>query len=84
MLHCVFILSLFYNIVFSLQNVGGNQKLLLPFQVCGNDMVTEPSLQPNFGVCKTIPVFYLLVEKPLGHYFKVQSPYYRQHLPHKV
>ena len=57
MLHCVFILSLFYNIVFSLQNVGGNQKLLLPFQVCGNDMVTEPSLQPNFGVCKTIPVF---------------------------
>ena len=40
--------------VFSARNIGGNDKLFLPFQVCGNDMVIEQSLLPNFGACLTV------------------------------
>ena len=28
-------------------NIGGNEKLFLPFQVCGNNTVTEQWLLPN-------------------------------------
>ena len=40
----------FYGIVFYARNIGGNKKLFPPFQVRGNDAVTERSLPPNFGV----------------------------------
>ena len=39
----------FYGIVFSDRNIDGNEKSFPPFQVCGNDGITERLLPPNFG-----------------------------------
>ena len=41
----------FYGILFLDRNFGSNEKLFPPFQVCGNNALTERSLPPNFGAC---------------------------------
>ena len=32
-----------------MENIGGNEKLFLPFQFCGNNAVTEQTLPLNSG-----------------------------------
>ena len=38
---------------FSDRNIDSNENSFAPFQVRGNDAVTERSLPPNFGACIT-------------------------------
>ena len=41
----------FYDIIFSKRDIGDNEKSFLPFQVPGNEVVTERLLPPDFGAC---------------------------------
>ena len=47
------------------RNIDGNEKLFPPFQVCGNDAVTERSLRPI-----SEPGIYILLPRVLGVSFK--------------
>ena len=44
----------FFCFFFSDRNIDSNKKLFPPFQVRGNDGVTERSLPPNFGACQRL------------------------------
>ena len=37
--------------IFLDRNIDSNEKSFSPFQVRGNDEITERSLPPNFGAC---------------------------------
>ena len=44
-------MELFYSNAFSGENIDGIEKSFPPFEVCGNDAITERSLLQYFGAC---------------------------------